>query len=64
VTKHLVGVSEIAEMMGVSRQRVDQITRSASGFPQPEVVLKAGKIWSRKAVEAWLQSHPRPTKRR
>jgi predicted DNA-binding transcriptional regulator AlpA len=56
VTNHLVGVSEIAEMLGVSRQRVDQISKADPRFPKPEVVLKGGKVWSREAIERWIAS--------
>jgi predicted DNA-binding transcriptional regulator AlpA len=57
VTRHLVGVGEIAKMLGVSRQRVDQIAASAE-FPEPEVELMAGRVWIRSAVEAWVRNHP------
>jgi predicted DNA-binding transcriptional regulator AlpA len=51
---HLVGVHEIAQMLGVTRQRVQQLTQQG-GFPAPEAVLKAGKVWKRSAVEAWAK---------
>ena len=49
---HLVGIAEIAEMFGVSRQYADRVSRAGS-FPDPEVGLASGRIWSREAVEAW-----------
>lgn len=49
---HLVGAAEIAEMLGVSRQRVHQVT-TKPGFPAPVVVLTMGKVWHREQVEAW-----------
>lgn len=49
----LVGSAEIAAMLGVSRQRVDQLA-SAEGFPRPIADLSAGRIWARSAVEAWM----------
>lgn len=49
----LVGVSEIASMLGVSRQRVDQLATSPD-FPDPVAELGAGRIWTRAAVEAWM----------
>ncbi len=55
VTHHLVGVAEIAAMLGVSRQRVDAIVRTHEDFPAPEAELSAGRIWSRAAVEEWLR---------
>jgi plasmid maintenance system antidote protein VapI len=56
---HLVGVAEIAEMLGVSRQRVNAIVATHSDFPAPEAVLAAGRIWSRTAVEAWARANGR-----
>jgi hypothetical protein len=58
MTRHLVGVTEIAAMLGVSRQRADQITRHYADFPSPEVVLSSGRIWSRVSVERWMEHHP------
>ncbi len=51
---HLVGLSEIAQMLGLTRQRVDQLVRQA-GFPEPDAVLTAGRIWKREDVEAWAR---------
>jgi predicted DNA-binding transcriptional regulator AlpA len=56
---HLVGVAEVADMFGVSRQRVDAIVNTHDDFPKPEAVLAAGRIWSRSAVEDWARSHLR-----
>jgi predicted DNA-binding transcriptional regulator AlpA len=50
---HLVGTAEIAEMLGVSRQWVQQLTRRED-FPAPVAVLSAGWIWEREAIEVWL----------
>jgi predicted DNA-binding transcriptional regulator AlpA len=58
VTHHLVGMAEIAEMLGVTRQRVAQLIESYDDFPAPEVELTAGRIWSRTAIETWIASHP------
>jgi DNA-binding CsgD family transcriptional regulator/predicted DNA-binding transcriptional regulator AlpA len=55
---HLVGVAEIAKMLGVSRQRVDQLIASYPDFPKPEAELSAGRIWSRSAIETWVALHP------
>ena len=51
----LVGVAEIAEMLGVSRQRVDAIARTHDEFPDPVAELSAGRIWLRKDIEAWAR---------
>lgn len=49
----LVGLTEIAQILGLSRQRVDQLLRSDEAFPQPVANLTAGRIWERADVEAW-----------
>lgn len=49
----LVGVSEIAEMLGVTRQRVDRISRTDPDFPQPVAEIHAGRIWLRDDIRAW-----------
>jgi predicted DNA-binding transcriptional regulator AlpA len=51
---HLVGSAEIAEMLEVSRQYVDRLSRVPT-FPEPEVELASGRVWSREAVEAWAR---------
>lgn len=51
---HLVGVAEIAELLKVTRQRVQQLTQR-DDFPDPEAVLSAGKVWKRSDVEAWAK---------
>lgn len=55
VTHHLVGVAEIAEMLDITRQRVDAIVRTHDDFPQPQAELKAGRVWLRSEVEAWAR---------
>jgi predicted DNA-binding transcriptional regulator AlpA len=50
----LMGVAEIAELLGISTQRVDQLARQPA-FPRPVVELKAGRIWRRADVEAWAR---------
>ena len=51
---HLVSTVEIAAMLGVSRQRVDQLTRT-EGFPEPVAELAIGRVWERADVEAWAR---------
>jgi predicted DNA-binding transcriptional regulator AlpA len=58
MTHHLVGMAEIAEILGVSRQRVAQLIESYGDFPKPEVELSGGRVWSRTAIETWIASHP------
>ena len=52
---HLVGSAEIAEMLEVSRQYVDRLSKEDPTFPGPEVEIAAGRVWSREAVEKWAR---------
>lgn len=54
LVSYLVGVAEIAEMMGLTRQRVNQLVARDPPFPEPEAELSAGRIWKRANVEKWL----------
>ncbi len=56
--KYYMGTAEIRRELGVSRQRVQQLTNSA-GFPEPFEILAAGKVWKREAVEEWARDHGR-----
>lgn len=49
----LMGTHEIAELLGVSRQRVDELARTDDAFPEPAARLKAGRVWNRADVERW-----------
>jgi ATP-dependent Clp protease ATP-binding subunit ClpA/predicted DNA-binding transcriptional regulator AlpA len=51
-------MAEIAEMLGVTRQRVAQLIETYDDFPKPEVEISGGRVWSRTAVETWIASHP------
>lgn len=55
---HLVGSAEIGRMLGVNRQRVQQLIKRPD-FPAPEVTLEMGKVWQRSAVVTWARSHGR-----
>lgn len=55
---HLVGAAEIGRMLGVSRQRVSQLT-SRKDFPEPAVVLQTGRVWHTDDVKAWAKAHGR-----
>jgi len=48
----LLGVHEIAELLGLSRQRVHQLASQAD-FPKPIARLNAGDIWTRADIEQW-----------
>ena len=58
----LVGIAEIAELAKTSRQRVFQMTAN-KGFPAAVLELRSGRLWSRPAIERYLEgreSHRRP----
>jgi hypothetical protein len=53
----LVGTSDIAAILGVSRQRANQLTRT-DGFPSPVAQVNSRiKVWERTAVLAWIDTH-------
>lgn len=54
----LVGLTEIAEMANVSRQRANAIVKQAS-FPAAVLVLAAGQFRTRAAVENWIENWSR-----
>ena len=51
----LVGISEVAEMLGVTRQRADKLSRTSPDFPPPASTLHAGRVWLRSKIEEWTQ---------
>ena len=55
MTHHLVGMTEIAALLGISRQRVHQIMQQDPDFPQPAATISAGGVWEREAIEAWAK---------
>ncbi len=57
-----MGAPEVAQILGVSRQRVYQLIDAYPDFPPPLATLAVGRIWSRDAIEEWNQRHDdRPT---
>ncbi len=63
VVPTLVGVREIADLLGVTKQRASELARTA-GFPPPLTTLAAGPVWAettvRKFVETWQRRPGRP----
>lgn len=51
----LVSTPEVAEILGVSRQRVHQL-RSLDTFPFPVLELATGPVWARAAVESFAET--------
>lgn len=52
----LMGAQEIGEMLGVSRQRVYQLT-SRADWPEPAATLAMGKVWRTEDVKRWQAEH-------
>jgi hypothetical protein len=62
----LVGVSEAARLLGVSKQRLAQIT-TRPDFPEPMVTLASGPVWLTSGIRGferrWPRKPGRPAKR-
>lgn len=56
-----MGVSEIAEVLGVSRQRAHQITQKPN-FPLPFLRLMATPVWGGGDVRHWMRETGRAKK--
>ena len=56
----LVTAAEAARLLGVSRQRVLELTAASSDFPPAEHTATGGRLWSRVPVQAWAATHPDP----
>ena len=50
----LVGVHEIADLLGLSKQRVHQLAWEDS-FPEPVAELRMGRVWNLGAVRRWAK---------
>jgi len=51
----LVGISEVAELAGVTRQAVVNWRGRYVNFPQPLAELRSGPVWKRDEIIAWLK---------
>jgi hypothetical protein len=54
----LVGVAEVADLLGVSKQRVSEL-RGSPRFPLPTSDLRSGPVWTRAAIERFVDSWER-----
>jgi predicted DNA-binding transcriptional regulator AlpA len=60
--EEIVGLSEIAEMLGVTTRTVARY-RTRDDFPEPLARLRGGFVWRRADVERWAKATlplPRP----
>jgi hypothetical protein len=66
-TPDLVGIAELAELVGVRRQRASVLARRPD-FPEPLAELASGPVWDRRMVErfvqSWVRKPGRPATRR
>lgn len=49
----LMGIAEIAELFGVTRQAVTNWSKRWPDFPKPVAELKCGPIWIRAQMTQW-----------
>ena len=63
MSKPLMGVRELADELGVTKQRAHQVV-ALPDFPEPYVELAMGPIWHTSDVEAWLEAHDVSSKAR
>jgi hypothetical protein len=59
----LVGVVEIARVLGISRQRASKLTKQR-GFPEPVVRLASGSVWTRLSLDRFIEQWTRKPGRR
>jgi predicted DNA-binding transcriptional regulator AlpA len=52
---HLMSAAEIATLLRISRQRVDQIAKADATFPEPVAILSGIRVWETAAVEKWAR---------
>ena len=51
---HLIDINGVAELLGMTRQGAYKLIERDETFPDPEVEVTAGRIWSTHAVEKWM----------
>ena len=50
---------DVAKLLGVSRQRVHQISDEDPTFPEPAATLSVGRVWERADIERWARAKGR-----
>jgi predicted DNA-binding transcriptional regulator AlpA len=65
-TPQLLAATDVAELLGISRQRVHQLHSEHPRFPAPYIRLGSGPIWTRPVIEefarVWTRKPGRPTR--
>lgn len=54
--EELVGLTEVATLVGISRQRVLQLIESDPDFPEPAAQMARGRVWKRADIEKWAKA--------
>src|SRR5215831_14496765 len=55
-TNNLLGIAEIADLAGASKQAVSNWRMRYDHFPRPVQNIQSGPVWDREKVEAWVKS--------
>lgn len=53
MARDLVGTTEAAEILKISRQHLYAIRNRNKNFPKPVAALAQGPVWRRKDIEEW-----------
>ena len=53
----LVATGEVARMLGISRQRVEQLAELEDDFPEPAPDQAFGPMWHELAIVQWAERH-------
>lgn len=56
MSSDLLGIAEVAELAGVSKQVVNNWRVRYDHFPRPIQTLQSGPVWQREKVDAWVKS--------
>ena len=51
----LLGLTEVAALVGISRQRVLQLIGTDPDFPAPAETLARGRVWRRGDIVKWAR---------
>jgi predicted DNA-binding transcriptional regulator AlpA len=51
----LMGLTEIAELLGMTRGGAEKLVKREPDFPPPMAVLRGARVWDREAVEIWAR---------
>lgn len=55
-TERLLGIAEIAELAGVTKQAVNNWRLRYDHFPRPIQTLQSGPVWQAEKINAWVSS--------